>query len=119
MHKHIADQWADALESNEYPQGFWALNENGNYCAIGVLAHLAWKAGIVTREYYETPYRSGYKYDDLMFAASPAVMEWAGLQHGLDVQIPSLSSSVMRMNDTEHMSFNYIGSIIRECYEEM
>jgi hypothetical protein len=119
MNRQIAMDWADALESGKYPQGMWALHSDDEFCAIGVLAHLAWEAGIIEREAYETRYHTGFSYDGEKFAPSPKVMEWAELQHGTDIQVPSTGKSIMGLNDHGDESFAYIANVIRKHWSEM
>jgi hypothetical protein len=43
-------QWTTALRSGEYEQGEVRLERDGKFCCLGVLSHLAYKEGVVTRK---------------------------------------------------------------------
>lgn len=49
MNIEIRDEWADALESGEYEQGFGRLNFDGKFCCLGVLSELLVKRGVLQR----------------------------------------------------------------------
>lgn len=61
----VAKAWVKALRSGKYKQGKGSLFENGRYCCLGVLTHLAVKEGVIKKIY-------GFSLDS-------SVMEWAGL----------------------------------------
>lgn len=86
MNPEIRDQWADALESGEYPQCQGALTKVDpvtyaeSNCCLGVLTELAVKAGVIERIRTD-PNRNRIVYSgNEAMTLTPEVQAWADLE---------------------------------------
>jgi|SRR5882672_319468 len=106
--EEVRTAWAFALESGEYPQGKLYLNNNDQFCCLGVLCELAVKAGMTERGTeilvrYED--KNGYGDASTQYAPT-GVRMWAGLS----------SSEQQRLtvaNDFYNKSFSEIAEMVR------
>lgn len=145
MDKAIAFEWADMLESGEYPQCVGQLErvnpdtgETVGYCCLGVLDMLAIKRGIIERQFYASETKTdeyGDTYTTQAYALHDGesgvptgkVREWAGMKsinpEFTDVPLKD-SGSVMDvtatgLNDDYGYTFPEIAKLIREQHENL
>lgn len=133
MKPEIRDQWADAMESDEFTQGIKRLTtveEDGTEkdCCLGVLCKLAVKAGVIPEG--EIVYEGTYDVNQRAYGTGRStgllpreVTEWAGLppapaehEEGgsvmLDLNGRSLNADYL--NDGLRLSFKEIAKLVRE-----
>jgi hypothetical protein len=129
MHKERAIALAEALESGEFPQGFYALDNRGKFCCLGVASFLAAEDGACFRS-EEPNDADSYGYSEegsdqfetggLLFS----VHEWLGLSqpYSGDIHFPEgdsentkMANSAMGMNDSKE-SFKVIAAKFRKHY---
>jgi hypothetical protein len=108
----IADQWCDALESDQFSQGFNRLCDpsdpsNPRHCCLGVLCELAVKAGVIESRhgisFYGYPSKIFGK--EVYYLPKP-VMEWAGITNTEEMY------DLSKMNDNKR-DFKAIAAHIR------
>lgn len=75
MDQEIKAQWLAALRSGEYKQGHGSLENEGQFCCLGVLCHIAWKNGITDRHE-----RGEASYGGFPDMPPCEVNAWAGLE---------------------------------------
>jgi len=75
MDKRVKKLWIIALRSGEFKQCKGHLENDGSYCALGVLSVLALLEGICT---YNVDGKNG-KFDNRQFRLSYNIMKWAGI----------------------------------------
>jgi len=136
MKKEIAELWADALESGDYPQGTCALNRDDSFCCLGVLCDIykqKTRRGKWVPLYVYTGEREGNvkgfqtPSGTHLEHVPPEVTKWAKLfsSQGEFVHPPRLrvsktfAVSLARLNDLENRSFNQIAKIIRLYWETL
>lgn len=123
MDSVIRDQWADALESGEYPQGNGALGRKGKdditkYCCLGVLCELAVKAGVIQSFQGLGGDDSAISYGTSTYrtASLPSreVMRWAGLDaNNPMVDYDDDHQSLAELNDSGTLDFPEIAKLVR------
>lgn len=112
MNPEIKAQWVAALRSGEYRQGRGALNANEEYCCLGVLCDLAYKAGIAERRGAD-----GYtRYDESSTLLPMSVMEWSGVENKFGSWGPNQQDSLTHQNDMLHKDFREIADLIEEHF---
>lgn len=111
MNPSVKAKWLEALRSGEYEQGRNALNENGNYCCLGVLCDVAVKSGLAL----EVGERGQItEYDGLTAYLPDRVKRWAALyDHNPRVPIGPLGTSLANLND-QGKTFSEIADLIEE-----
>jgi hypothetical protein len=130
MHKHIAMDLADRLESGQYLQGKGTLCEAGEFCCLGVLSEMGVEAGIAVK--VPLGYSDAIKYvdvesDDYDYRDESAgvltrnIMEWAGMRTASgEFQDDDLEGfgALTTANDNR-VDFPRIARYIRENYETL
>lgn len=77
MNKEVKKLWLEALRSGDYKQGCNLLrSRNDEFCCLGVLCDLAYKAGIV--EEPEITELGDYMYERDVSLLPPKVSKWSG-----------------------------------------
>lgn len=136
MDRQKAMDWADRLESGEYPQGRSALNEFGKFCCLGVLSEMAVEAGIAVKEQLSDS-DTIFRYVDVEPSDSECpccvpgtdsrtgiltrnIQAWAGMQTAQgafpdDISLKGFDALTVA-NDAS-VSFLDIAKFIRENYE--
>lgn len=82
MNEEVKAAWVAGLRSGEYRQGRGYLNNNGEFCCLGVLCELAYQRGVtLKRPGLEGVAIYGSKRPGMAEAWLPPdeVVEWAGL----------------------------------------
>lgn len=119
MKKEIAELWAQALESGEYKQNFFALRNGDKFCCLGVLCNLHAQ----THPEFAAKQNEINKYAGKGAFLPKIVMKWAGINDEC-VSMPNIFGirerfkSLSYKNDNGH-SFKEIANIIRENYEKL
>lgn len=125
MDQVVKREWIDALRSGAYRQGRRALHtvidQQDEFCCLGVLCDLAFQAGVISREL-----NGGiYMYGDQGAELPLEVQQWAGLEHAdppvehaeHDAQIVSRwaasDNTLAYLNDTGY-DFGTIASLIED-----
>lgn len=111
MNPDVKAQWVAALRSGEYKQGQGLLHyHDGNddrMCCLGVLSHLAVKAGACSR--YFDDEQGEYVYGSGAVAHLPReVVEWASL----DDDSPSVERDLLVNINDDGASFEEIADMI-------
>lgn len=112
MKKDVADLWVNALRSGEYNQGIYVLNNEGNFCCLGVLCEVAIKNG-VKMSVQQTD--EGIAYDGSTAFLPESVAIWAGINtpNGGWMDGHGNWNSLVQLNDSNE-SFDLIADIIDE-----
>lgn len=97
-HREVQDMWIEALESGKYAQCKGHLGDEWGYCCLGVLAQLAVDNGVI---------EGFHPYETIL---PIPVVSWSGIRNN-NGQYDS--TSLVRHNDSERMSFLQIAEIIR------
>lgn len=136
MRKEIALRWAEALRSEKYTQGRYALRQTDDaYCCLGVLCDLAAEAGVGRWERVGAGWAfvtdDGRREEEML---PPDVMAWSGIQRGEVVWVredddmleamkrPVLlrkGSSLAGLNDEGGVSFEDIASYIEANWRRL
>jgi len=145
MLKERAMQWADALESGEFPQCQGTLHQSENtygrkvgYCCLGVLSELAHREGVVEKwekdgfTYYGDSTAMESNLSNELVSSSgltKAVREWSGMQSDdgsrktiIDGNGPGNNLypyALMSLNDSQGKSFVEIAAVIRAEYADL
>jgi hypothetical protein len=115
--------WVEALRSGKFRQGFGRLagkflfTGEVEYCCLGVLSELAFRASAVSRE---TTGASFYRYGKYLTGGilAPEVSQWAGFStHDPDygdprVKVTDGSTRLSRVNDDLRYNFDQIADLI-------
>jgi hypothetical protein len=125
MNPEIRDQWADALESDEYAQCQNALTRVApdgvvSHCCLGVLTELGVKAGVITRNEADDDGRGliGYGPHNEKATLPDAIQKWAGIT-GPDSDNPMVDyksdrHSLAELNDYLDVKFPEIAKVVRQ-----
>lgn len=126
MKQDIKDQWVNALESDEYTQGFGELRTTAfGYCCLGVLCDLAVKAGVAQwaelgpSGWAVIPIGKTLQDTDNSGLGTSIVpeflREWSGLESGNPwIKFGDELLSLGHINDNKNKTFPEIAEIIRE-----
>lgn len=119
MDTRIKYRWTEALRSGDYKQTTGELHQqNKGFCCLGVLCEIAAKDGVVDIVIDNGSY--GYGNDqDREFAVLPkAVLDWSGLTttNGEFKDSDGRISSLIRLNDSDHLSFAEIADVIEDKF---
>lgn len=123
MHKHIADQWVQALRSGDYEQGRDALRLGGQHCCLGVLCDLHRKEG--GGEWIHSAPGNGpdgcltyQTFDgDWDYSLLPdAVRRWAGL---LDTSPALPGGRLVTQRNDDGWTFGQLADLIETTWEEL
>lgn len=127
MKKKIADKWVEALRSGKYQQGRFRLNEDGNFCCLGVLCEIAVEEGIA-KKFISTDRKGtriyGYSSGDDGFpeytAPDSEIMKWSGLKtNSGSVMTSDGAMSLVSLNDNRGYSFSQIADFIEKNYKKL
>lgn len=113
MKLEIKNLWTKALRSGEFPQTSKKLEQNGSYCALGVLAALAMLEGQCT-------YAPGGRFDNKRISLSHNIMNWAEIHDSLcQFEDDSGDSfTIAELNDNG-MNFADIADVIDKLWREL
>ena len=115
MNPEIREQWAQDLESGDYPQSSGYLRTERGFCCLGVLCEQAVRAGVISR--FGLSYGTSPEDPEKNATFLPRkVMNWAGLDHAdpyVDRRDNNDTCSLSELNDME-TSFGVIARLIRE-----
>lgn len=115
-----AMQWADALESGEYPQARNALRTKTGFCCLGVACEIGGLKSSPTTRY-------SYSYEGETVSLPPTIVDEFGLYTN-DGEIRTLKAikingkdygSLMQANDDHGVSFKDIAQYIRENWKDL
>lgn len=106
MDPAFKDKWIKALRSGLYPQGNNALNENGKYCCLGVLAEINNEPKKQTDEKTASFTYTFSGYDNYR-STTVVPVAYCGIDRGAQGRL-------MTMNDDEHKSFVQIADFIEK-----
>lgn len=117
MNKEIKKLWVEALRSDEYKQGTRALSrlEEGNYiyCCLGVLCEIAYKHGIISKDFNEDEMVSIYDKEDIEVLPKK-VVTWAGLyNYNPNCKYDDQTTNLATLNDIG-LGFAEMANIIEE-----
>jgi hypothetical protein len=126
MRRDIAELWAEALESGDYPQakGFLVVvnsqDEPIGYCCLGVLTELAQAQGVQLRVETQTENQRTRRclyFDGSYSFLPPAVKAWAQMKDDdmVSVTFPA-PASLVELNDNG-IPFTQIAQAIRDNWE--
>lgn len=123
MNQEIKAKWVEALRSGEYPQGRQYLNQNGNFCCLGVLTDLYIKEHNKewTQEEGGTP---GVKNAGFHTAILPeSVIKWSDMTDevgaiGLSIIPPKDGQGfgLAHCNDGLKLTFDQIADVIQYAF---
>lgn len=115
MKKEIAEQWADALESGKYQQGFDGyLRRGDNWCCLGVLCDVV---GSPSHDVYENGrfyFGNGPVERDAVHLPK-SVMELCELKS----VSPKIGHQYLTNTNDNGASFKVIAKLIRENWEQL
>lgn len=114
MNQEIKAQWVTALRSGEYEQGKNWLSNGGQFCCLGVLCELAFKAGVTEK----VMHNETASYDGESCELPSPVSEWAGMQGDRfakanpDISFDGEGWSLAELNDSDAIDFTAIADLI-------
>lgn len=113
MNQDILEQWVEALYSEDYTQGQYALRRRDNtFCCLGVLCDLYVKEGHGQWK----PYRYKYVLNDEEDILPTEVAEWAGLPTSPEVVKDGEMVPIVTLNDEQCRDFNEIADALLRTY---
>ncbi|MBM7771944.1 hypothetical protein JOD54_002148 [Actinokineospora baliensis] len=118
MHREIAEEWAAALESGEFRQGFHALRTETPagpvWCVWGVLCELAVRAGAIPPA-VESSWTTLTHYDGVSMVPPRSVLAWAGIAPDIFAHSSTtLLGDLVSLNDGFRESFTRIAGRLRD-----
>ncbi len=117
MKYEIAEQWAAALRSDEYKQGYGQLRNNDKFCCLGVLCNLHAQAhpNIAARQKYSNRYISQ------AYELPPEVVNWAGMSSNLGRYVlnPNDPRTLALDNDHHKKPFDQLADIIERNWDRL
>lgn len=128
VNPEVAQKWADALRSGEYPQSSGVLHNNFGFCCLGVLCDVAVKNGVIPAPRIDSDVISARRFYGAEEASAflpTEVQDWLGTD-GRDVDAPqsvvnalnlyNFRSSFVALNDTHDATFDHIADCIEFTY---
>lgn len=116
MDQAVKEQWVAALRSGEYEKGKGWLENDGHFCCLGVLSHLAHKAGACPRVQHHG--RVTYGATPAHYYLPEEVKQWAGLEEGAGdsvvVKYMGYPMPLASLNDNQFNDFGPIADLIEE-----
>lgn len=105
MNPEVKQKWIDALRSGEYEQTKHHLKTDNGYCCLGVLTDLYIKENNFKwgRNKFDT-----YEFNAIEGSLCNGVIEWS------DFPCALVEQYLIRMNDTEEMTFSEIADYIEK-----
>lgn len=119
MKKSIAKKWVKELRSGRYGQGTERLvDENDNFCCLGVLCNLAVDEGIGewVRTYDGWAFKTESEVDGTTLPLE--VMQWAGMTSRNGLPNKKAHTTLASLNDAGK-SFKELANIIEENVEKL
>jgi hypothetical protein len=116
MNAEIAQKWAAKLRSGDYKQGTGYLNNEDQFCCLGVLCELAIEEGVPVTKFTQRieSYYKRSRYDGEEYELPTVVQEWADMRDPRGTfKAPGevLFRSLTQLNDAQ-TSFSVIADYI-------